>query len=93
MKKASQCFNFPVRKLGPPWARVRITDPETGADVQDGPGVVVVHDLANTGSVAAIQTADVGVRILEGFEVQGRDPGAEERGCSIAADEMLGGRA
>lgn len=80
----------PVRKLGPPWARVRITDAETGADLEAGePGVIVVHDLANTGSVAAIQTADVGMRVADGFEVQGRDPGAEARGCSIAADAML----
>jgi hypothetical protein len=80
----------PVRKLGPPWARVRVTDAETGDDVAAGePGVIVVHDLANTGSVAAIQTADVGVQLGDGFEVQGRDPEAEARGCSIAADAML----
>ena len=87
------CFAEPDavrRKLGPPWARVRIVDPASGVDLAPGlPGVIVVHDLANTGSVAAIQTADVGVRVGDGFEVQGRDPGAEERGCSIAADAML----
>jgi hypothetical protein len=86
----------PRRKLGPPWARVRIVDPETGADAAPGEtGMVVVHDLANTGSVAAIQTADLGRAVVDasgspiGFEVLGRDPGAEARGCSIAADEML----
>jgi hypothetical protein len=82
----------PRRKLGPPWARVRFVDPETGAECAPGePGVVVVTDLANTGSVIAIQTADLGRRIADGFEVLGREPGAEARGCSIAADQLLGG--
>jgi len=88
----------PRRKLGPPWARVRFIDPETGADVKEGEvGMVVIHDLANTGSVAALETADLGRRVLDeggrpiGFEVLGRDPDAEARGCSIAADAMLAG--
>ena len=57
-------------------------------------GVIVIHDLANTGSVAAIQTADLGRMIPapsgEGFDVLGRAEGAEQRGCSIAADSILG---
>jgi len=82
----------PRRKLGPPWTRVRIVDPETGQDVpSDGVGTLVVVDLANTGSVLAIQTADLGRRVQDGFEVLGREPGAEARGCSIAADELLAG--
>jgi hypothetical protein len=90
----------PQRKLGPPWVRVRIVDPETGREAEPGaPGMIVIHDLANTGSVAAIETADLGRRIPapgdgeDGFEVAGREPGAEERGCSIAADAMLAGAA
>ena len=90
----------PRRKLGPPWVRVRLIDPETGHDAPPGtPGMVVIHDLANTGSIAAIQTADLGRAILDetgapmGFEILGRQPGAEARGCSIAADEMLSGSA
>jgi acyl-CoA synthetase (AMP-forming)/AMP-acid ligase II len=83
------------RKLGPPWVRVRLIDPESGAEAQQGkPGMIQVHDLANTGSVASIQTADLGRSIdgsPPGFEVLGRLAGAEERGCSIAADAMLGG--
>jgi len=89
----------PRRKLGPPWARVRFVDPESGGDVTDGEaGMIVIHDLANTGSVAAIETADLGRRVVsqgiagpevDGFEVLGRHPGAEARGCSIAADAML----
>jgi len=88
------------RKLGPPWAQVRIVDPLSGGEARDGQsGVIVIHDLANTGSIAAIETADLGRTIAvgdepealyrEGFEVLGRSAGAEERGCSIAADAML----
>jgi hypothetical protein len=87
----------PRRKLGPPWARVRLVDPESGRDVGAGQvGMIVIHDLANTGSIAAIQTADLGRRIEgspEGFEILGREPGAEARGCSIAAAAMLSERA
>jgi hypothetical protein len=82
----------PRRKLGPPWARVRLVDAATDEDVgPDAAGSLVIYDLANTGSVLAIQTADVGRRVADGFEVMGREPGAEERGCSIAADELLAG--
>lgn len=82
----------PRRKLGPPWARVRIVDPESGGDAAPGEaGAILVVDLANTGSVAAVQTADLGRRVADGFEVLGRDPGAEERGCSIGADLLLAG--
>ena len=84
----------PRRKLGPPWTRVRMIDPESGDEARDGEiGVVTVLDLANTGSVLSIQTADLGRALGDGFEVIGREPGAEDRGCSIAADEMLQGAA
>ncbi|MEM9175934.1 MAG: long-chain fatty acid--CoA ligase [Myxococcota bacterium] len=88
--------NGPRRKEGPPWTRVRFVDPESGRDVADGEvGMIVIHDLANSGSVAAIQTADLGRAILDeagrsiGFDVIGREAGAEARGCSIATDVML----
>lgn len=79
---------LPRRKVGPPWARVRIVDPESGEEREEG--TIVVYDLANTGSVLAVRTADLGRRVADGFEVLGREPGAEERGCSIAVDELLG---
>ena len=80
----------PRRKLGPPWARVRILDPETGEECAPGEiGAIAVTDLANTGSVSAILTADLGRSLADGFEVLGREPGAEARGCSIASDTML----
>ncbi len=79
------------RKLGPPWARVRVLDPVTGEPVAEGEvGSLSILDLANTGSAIAIQTADLGRRIGDGFEVLGREAGAEARGCSIAADLLLG---
>jgi hypothetical protein len=82
----------PRRKLGPPWARARVLDPVDDREVKDGEtGVLVVTDLANTGSVIAVRTADRGRRLGDGFDVLGREPGAEARGCSIAADEMLEG--
>ena len=83
----------PRRKLAPPWVRVRLIDPRTGQDAAPGePGIITIHDLANTGSIAAIQTADLGCpNGDDGFDILGREPGAEERGCSIAADLMLGG--
>ncbi len=81
----------PRRKLGPPWACVRLVDPIGGGPSPDGePGAIAVVDLANTGSVLALQTADLGRRIGDGFDVLGREPGAEARGCSIATDELLG---
>jgi hypothetical protein len=80
----------PRRKLGPPWTRVKMVDPVSGAPVpEQRAGQIVVIDLANTGSVLALQTADLGRRLPGGFEVLGREPGAEARGCSVAADELL----
>jgi hypothetical protein len=37
----------------------------------------------------AIQTEDLGEAVGDGFDVLGRAPGAEPRGCSIAVDEIL----
>jgi hypothetical protein len=82
----------PRRKLAPPWTRVQLVDPETGRAASEREiGQIVVFDLANTGSVLALQTADLGRRIADGFDVLGREPGAEARGCSVAADELLSG--
>ena len=56
----------------------------------DPTGIITIFDLANTGSVLALETADLGRAVAGGFDVLGREPGAEARGCSLAADEMLG---
>jgi hypothetical protein len=86
----------PRRKVAPPWTRVRVLDPESGEETATGAvGRIAVLDLANTGSVLAVQTADLGRRLDDGpddgFEVLGREPGAEARGCSLAAEAMLSG--
>ncbi len=94
---ASQFYEASLRsgepstaKRVPPWARTRVVDPGTFEDVAPGEtGVLVHYDLANTGSVLAIQTSDLGRRLDGNFEVRGRLRGAEERGCSIAADALL----
>lgn len=80
-----------VIKQIPPWVRCRAVDPATLGDVAPGePGLLIHYDLANTGSVQAVQTSDLGRVTDEGLELLGRLPGAEARGCSIAADLLLG---
>jgi hypothetical protein len=75
---------------GPGWVRTEATDPESLAPLPHGEvGVLRHHDLANLHSVAAIQTADLGVTSPEGFRVLGRASGAEARGCSLAMDDVL----
>jgi len=70
----------------PPWARVRIVSPETGHEVDEGEtGLIRIFDLANAWSVMAVQTADLGIRRGDGFELIGRVPQAEPRGCSLMA--------
>jgi hypothetical protein len=80
----------PDRKIAPPWVRTTVVDPETLAPLPDGETGLLRHtDLANIGSVIAIQTEDVGVIVDGGFRVLGRAAGAQPRGCSIAMDVML----
>ncbi|MDB4950321.1 MAG: hypothetical protein JWM27_2970 [Gemmatimonadetes bacterium] len=75
---------------GPPWVRTQATDPETLRPLAHGEVGVLRHmDLANLNSVAAIQTADLGITAPGGFRVLGRARGAEARGCSIAMDDLL----
>lgn len=77
----------------PPWVRTRILDPTTLEEVPEGQmGLLIHYDLANCGSVLAIETEDLGYRVAEGFEVVGRAPGAEARGCSLTIEELEGRR-
>ena len=79
--------------LEPPWARVVPVHPETLAPVPHGEvGIARIEDLANVDSAFAVLAADLVRRVDQGFELLGRAPGAAPRGCSIAVDEMLGGR-
>jgi hypothetical protein len=76
--------------VGPPWVRAVVIDPETGGEVEDGAtGVLRLLDLANVGSVLAIETQDLAIRRGSEFELLGRDPGALPRGCSRMADEAM----
>jgi hypothetical protein len=77
----------------PPWARVTPVDPESLEPVAEGKvGIARITDLMNVDSAVAVLAQDR-VRRADGggFELLGRLPGAPPRGCSIAADEMLGG--
>lgn len=81
------------RKVGPPWVRTRVVDADTLEPVANGMTGLLQHiDLANLGSVIAVQTEDLGHSIDDGFVVLGRAPGTRPRGCSIAMDDMLGRR-
>ncbi|MEY4386379.1 MAG: hypothetical protein RLY20_1662 [Verrucomicrobiota bacterium] len=82
---AARIFHFP------PWARVQIVSPETGREVGDGEiGLVRIFDLANVFSVLAVQTEDLAIRRGDGFELLGRAPAAEPRGCSLMATSLPG---
>lgn len=77
-------------KVAPPWVRTRVVDPETLDPLPSGSTGLLQHfDLANAGSVMAIQTEDLGVQAAGGFRLIGRAPGATPRGCSIAMDILL----
>jgi hypothetical protein len=71
-------------KLAPPWVRTRVVSAQTLEPVGRGERGLLRHfDLANVGSVMALQTEDVGLDVSEGFEVLGRAAGAEARGCAL----------
>jgi hypothetical protein len=78
------------RKVAPPWLRTRVVDPETLAPLPAGsPGLLQHLDLANLGSVIAVQTEDMGIARGDGLQLLGRAGGAPPRGCSIAMDDLL----
>lgn len=82
--------NEPRYKIGPAWTRTLVVDPETLQKTLPGQTGLLRHfDLANAGSVLAIQTEDIGYTVHEGFEITGRILGAEPRGCALALDEFL----
>jgi len=88
----------PRYKTVPPWARVRVVDPETHQPVGVGERGLIVHfDLANRGSCLAVLSEDVGYLTSGGpaatspggFVLLGRSAAVEARGCSLALDELL----
>lgn len=80
------------RKAGPWWLRSVAVNPETLEPLPAGePGILRHFDLANLGSVPAVQTEDFG-RVVDGAVLlEGRALGAPPRGCSIAMDMLLEG--
>jgi hypothetical protein len=76
----------------PPWVRTVVVDPETLEESPPGTmGMLRHYDLANVGSVMAIQTEDLGYATDNGFVLVGRSPGSEPRGCSLMMDELTTG--
>jgi hypothetical protein len=75
----------------PPWVKVSAVDPLTLAPLPKGSaGLLRFVDLANTSTVVAVQTADVGVVHAAGVELRGRVAGAVPRGCGLAIEEIVG---
>ena len=75
---------------GPPWVRSRVLDPLTLETLTLGEVGVLAHlDLGNLGSVAAVVTEDLGREVPGGFQLLGRIPGSEPRGCSLAMEDFL----
>ncbi|HAB16404.1 MAG TPA: long-chain fatty acid--CoA ligase [Verrucomicrobiales bacterium] len=88
---SSQAYSEPVGESDsplvfrfPPWARALVVSPESGREVADGAvGILRIIDLANVWSALGIQTADLALRRGDAFELLGRLPEAEARGCSL----------
>ena len=82
-------------KSVPPWARVLIIDPNTGREAAPNErGLIRILDLANLWSMMCVQTEDLGTARVNAaglveFEVLGRAAGAEVRGCSLNAENMV----
>ena len=89
---SSQSYTHGVNALHhtPPWARVLVVDPATGREVRVGQkGLVRWIDLANVDSVMALQTLDLAERRnTDCFDLIGRLPRTEPRGCSLSAEDL-----
>ena len=77
-------------KNTPPWVRTQILNPLTLKESKPGEiGLLQHYDLANRSSIIGLLTEDLGIRIENGFEILGRSPSAESRGCSITLQEWM----
>jgi hypothetical protein len=82
-------------KAVPPWARVLVIDPNTGREAAENErGLIRIFDLANLWSMMCVQTEDLGIARMSStgvveFEVLGRVAGAEVRGCSLNAENIV----
>ena len=69
----------------PPWMRIVLRDPESGAEVAPGEtGLVEAYDLANVGSVMAVGTRDLARWESGGLRILGRLAAGDARGCSLS---------
>ena len=87
--------NAPVERAfyPPPWARIEVVDPASLEVITEpgARGLIRWYDLANVGSVCAIQTSDIGRTTDDGgLVLGGRAPQADLRGCSLTAEEIAG---
>lgn len=100
---AEQCLNlYGLTELGsqfysrgheekkpPHWTRVRICNPLTLEEVEDGgEGIALLYDLTNVARPMAILTDDLARRQGNGFEIFGRASGSAPRGCSLSLEEI-----
>ena len=92
----------PRVKVPPPWLRPIVVDGD-GRPLPHGVVGAIRHvDLANRGSVIAIDTEDLGALVdappesggpaSAGLVLLGREQGAELRGCSLDAESLLARR-
>ncbi len=90
---SSQYYSHALGEFhGPAWIRAVVVDPETGkASAGLHEGILKHVDLANLGSVMAVQSEDLGKARAGGFELLGRAPGSLLRGCSLAHEALVGG--
>jgi len=68
----------------PDWVRVRVVNPDSTEACRSGEsGLVQIYDLANVGSVMAVETLDAAVQEKNGIRLLGRISNSEPRGCSL----------
>ncbi|MEA2784357.1 MAG: hypothetical protein QOF71_461 [Candidatus Eremiobacteraeota bacterium] len=94
---ASRARIEPRIKVAPPWLRPIVVGGD-GRPLPHGVVGAIRHvDLANRGSVIAIETEDLGALATTGdgeagLVLIGREQGAELRGCSLDAETLLARR-
>lgn len=79
------------RFRSPPWLAVDIVDPLKLTPLDPGEtGLIRFFDLANIDSVSAVLTSDRGVAHPDNsFELLGRAPDSDLRGCSLTIEEIV----
>ena len=92
LQDSQRTFANAVRRYqGPAWLPTRVLDPVTLQEVPPGETGLLAHcDLANACTVSSVVTEDLGRMHDDGFEVLGRAPGADLRGCSLLTEEITG---